>query len=102
MSNMKEFKIGRMSDCDIKIHDAGLSRVQCTIKHDENNNWVLYDGAGVPERKSTNGTWVYVDEHFEIYDQMVFRSCNYLFQTRIISWYEVCKDNYLIDALTDS
>jgi len=27
--NIKEIKIGRMSDCEIKINDNGLSRVQC-------------------------------------------------------------------------
>ena len=29
LSNMNEIKIGRMSDCDIKINDSSLSRYQC-------------------------------------------------------------------------
>ena len=29
MQNIKEIKIGRMSDCDIKINDSGISRYQC-------------------------------------------------------------------------
>jgi len=82
--NIKEIKIGRMSDCEIKINDNGLSRVQCIIKfkNDASQNWVLYDGAG-PDKRSTNGTWVYVDDQFRVYDQMVFKACNYLFQARL-------------------
>ncbi|CDW83973.1 UNKNOWN [Stylonychia lemnae] len=71
LPNIKEIKIGRMSDCDIKY------------KNDASQNWVLYDGQG-GNKKSTNGTWVYVDDQFRIYDQMVFRSCNYLFQCKLI------------------
>jgi len=35
-------------------------------------NWVLKDGDGA--KLSTNGTWLFVDELFKIYDQMIFRS----------------------------
>lgn len=64
MASMKEVKIGRMSSCDIKINDSGLSRTQCVIRFD--NGWHLIDADGTPGRTSTNGTWVYVDESFLI------------------------------------
>lgn len=43
-------KIGRMSECDIKLQDAGLSRVQCVVQYirnteiEEEGRWVLIDG----------------------------------------------------------
>lgn len=65
-----------------KLHQKRLA-FRIKYKNDASQNWVLYDGGG-PDKKSTNGTWVYVDDQFRIYDQMVFRACNYLFKARLI------------------
>lgn len=61
-----------------------LLNFYCRIRYmnDASQNWILYDGGG-PDKRSTNGTWIYVDESFRIYDMMVFRACNYLFQVRL-------------------
>lgn len=64
-------KIGRMSDCDIKFEDNGLSRCQCIIMN-VNGAWILKDGNG--EKQSTNGTWLFVDDLFKIYDGMTFKA----------------------------
>jgi len=51
--------------------------------NDASQNWVLIDGLG-GEKRSTNGTWLYVDDTFRVYDKMVFRACNCLFQANLI------------------
>ena len=43
--------------------------------------WVLKDGDG--NKHSTNGTWLFVDELFKIYDGMVFKAGQTLFRTQI-------------------
>lgn len=50
--------------------------------NDSSQNWILFDGPG-GDKHSTNGTWLYVDDSFRIYDKMVFRACNYLFQANL-------------------
>ena len=71
--------IGRMPSCNIKFDDNQLSRLQCTISYHE-GNWILKDGDGT--KSSTNGTWLFVDELFKIYDGMVFKAGQTLFRTR--------------------
>ncbi len=63
--NSGQIRIGRMTNCDIKFDDNSLSRLQCCIVF-EDGNWVLKDGDG--SKLSTNGTWLFVDELFKIYD----------------------------------
>ena len=71
--------IGRMPTCNIKFDDNQLSRLQCTIENID-GNWILKDGDG--NKSSTNGTWLFVDELFKIYDGMVFKAGQTLFRTR--------------------
>lgn len=73
-------QVGRMVDCRIRFDDNSLSRYQCTIKF-ENEKWVLKDGDG--KKSSTNGTWLFADEYFEIYDELVFKAGQTLFQSKI-------------------
>ncbi len=87
-------RIGRMSDCDIKFDDTSLSRYQCTYHffggrwflekiqkkyrlYYKENQWVVEDGYN--GKGSTNGTWLFVDEFFKIYDGMVFKAGQTLF-----------------------
>lgn len=95
-------KIGRMSQCQIKFDDNSLSRLQCQIEYrlyEENNDfvyynavsldglpkkpgegiWVLRDGDPSNGKKSTNGTWLFVDELFPICDNLVFKAGQTLF-----------------------
>ena len=37
-----------------------------------NGTWILKDGTG--EKQSTNGTWLFVDDLFKIYDGMTFKA----------------------------
>ena len=59
--------IGRMPSCEIRFDDTQLSRLHCI------------DG----KKQSTNGTWLFVDELFPVYDQMVFKAGQTLFQATL-------------------
>mmetsp|Transcript_1101 Transcript_1101/g.2026 ORF Transcript_1101/g.2026 Transcript_1101/m.2026 type:complete len:289 (-) Transcript_1101:94-960(-) len=57
-NDQQELVIGRSPNCDIRIDDQLISKMQSTIKY-EDGNWVLEDGHGGKE--STNGTWYYLN-----------------------------------------
>jgi len=90
--------IGRTPDCDIRINDKLLSKNQASIKYvvdleslglsrgvgspltnspldsepAEPGAWVLSDGLN--GKPSTNGTWLYLNEDFEMHTGMVFKA----------------------------
>mmetsp|Transcript_16474 Transcript_16474/g.27971 ORF Transcript_16474/g.27971 Transcript_16474/m.27971 type:complete len:218 (+) Transcript_16474:820-1473(+) len=74
--------MGRTPDCDIKINDKLLSKVQSHIKvefySDNSFKWVLFDGA-VKGKPSTNGTWLYINDDMKLYDGMVFKANQTIF-----------------------
>jgi len=37
-----------------------------------NDEWYIVDGDGT--KKSTNGTWFFIEQPFEIYDNMIFKA----------------------------
>jgi len=55
----QELVIGRSPNCDIRIDDQLISKMQSTIKF-EDGNWILEDGHDGKE--STNGTWYYLNQ----------------------------------------
>lgn len=65
--------IGRSPNCDIRVDDELLSKMQATIYFDlEARAWTLVDGyAG---KRSTNGTWLYLNEEVPIASGMLFKS----------------------------
>jgi hypothetical protein len=70
--------IGRYSLADIHLNDKLLSKIHCVINYSEKEGWTLIDGHdGKP---STNGTWLYINEDFEMYDKMIFKSNQTIFQ----------------------
>lgn len=72
--------VGRAGDAGVRIKSNELSRVQCKlecIKH----KWYLSDGDGA--KKSTNGTWLYVEAPFEVYDGIVFKAGSLLFEGKL-------------------
>jgi pSer/pThr/pTyr-binding forkhead associated (FHA) protein len=77
----QKIEIGRMPQCDIRFDDTQLSRLHCFIANHE-GRWILTDGDG--RKQSTNGTWLFVDELFPIYDQMVFKAGQTLFQAQLV------------------
>lgn len=81
--NKNVYLIGRSKDSDIIIEDDFLSKINCFL-YNNNSNWNIQDGDqnGI---KSTNGTWLYASEDFEIFDDMVFRSNKYNFYCKFSS-----------------
>ena len=84
--NKKTITIGRDKDSDVFIDDKLLSRKQCYIyyqedENDDNNNytWFINDG-DVNGKKSTNDTWIYSIKDTLIYDQMIFKTNHNLFR----------------------
>ena len=57
-----------------------LSKVQCTIFYTSVSGWMLVDGDLSHSRASTNGTWMYLNEDFEIYHGMIFKTNQSLFE----------------------
>jgi len=80
--NPKEdcIKIGRMSDCQIRFDGNNLSRYQCTINY-RDDGWHISDGLG--EKKSTNGTWIFVENFHEIVPSAVIKIGQTLFRADI-------------------
>jgi hypothetical protein len=72
-------KIGRMSDCQIRFDDNSLSRYHCVLLYD--GGWVVADGDG--EKRSTNGTWLFAESFFEIFDGMSFKVGETLFKAQV-------------------
>ena len=89
--NPKQFKriyIGRDVSCNIIIDDSLLSRVHCTIKYDEENGWVIYDGRiddddEYKNKPSTNGTWLYLIEEIPIEDGLIFKNNKNAFECHL-------------------
>ncbi len=71
-------RIGRHNGCEICIEDNTLSKRQAHVLFSPEKGWQLIDGyEGKP---STNGTWLYVSEDFEIYDGLIFKAHQTLFK----------------------
>lgn len=69
----RNITIGRYSLADIQINDKLLSKIHCVINFSEKDGWTLLDGQST-NKPSTNGTWLYLNEDFEIYDKMIFKT----------------------------
>lgn len=44
---------------------------------------MVYDGDGIKE--STNGTWIYMEEAYEITDEMIFKAGQTMFKVSIVN-----------------
>lgn len=71
-------KVGRMSDCEIKFDGTNLSRYQCTLEYKEDKGWVVSDGFN--GKPSTNGTWLFVQDFFEITQDEIVKIGQTLFK----------------------
>jgi len=69
-SGQGKLVLGRSANCDIRIDDQLISKMQCTIKY-QDGQWVIEDGRGGKE--STNGTWYYLSAEEPIYEGMIFK-----------------------------
>lgn len=77
--NDTPIKIGRMADCEIRFDDNSLSRYHCMFVYD--GFWMIKDGDG--DKLSTNGTWLFAENFFEIYDGMTFKVAETLFKAQL-------------------
>mmetsp|Transcript_6717 Transcript_6717/g.10801 ORF Transcript_6717/g.10801 Transcript_6717/m.10801 type:complete len:186 (+) Transcript_6717:701-1258(+) len=57
-NDKQELIIGRSPNCDIRIDDQLISKMQSSIRY-ESRRWILEDGKDGKE--STNGTWYYLN-----------------------------------------
>lgn len=81
-ADTERIKIGRSKECEVSIDDAVLSKFQANIFFDiEREIWILEDG--VDKKKSLNGTWLYINDDFTIYHNMVFKVNQTLFQASL-------------------
>lgn len=78
-----EIKIGRSPHCTIRIEDDVLSKYQCRIFYDFNlRTWTLEDGS--TNKSSLNGTWLYLNEEYSVYDDMVIKAHQMLFKAKYV------------------
>lgn len=76
-------RVGRHPMCEVPIEDGLISKVQLTIRYEGESGWVLVDGDLDHQRGSTNGTWVYLSDEYEVYNGMVFKVNSTLFQAML-------------------
>ena len=79
--------IGRDASCDVVIEDNLLSRVHCTILYKNGIGWIIRDGKINDDnsfKPSTNSTWLFLINEIPIYDGMIFKSNQNLFQCKYI------------------
>ncbi|OMJ90714.1 hypothetical protein SteCoe_6890 [Stentor coeruleus] len=74
--------IGRGHNCKVRIRDESLSKNHATLTYAPTSGWILADG-DMLHNASTNGTWLYASEEFEIYDQMFFKISQIVFQANL-------------------
>ena len=57
--------VGRSPNCDIRIDDELLSKMQATVSYSPQlQMWTICDG--YQGKNSTNGTWLYMNEEVKI------------------------------------
>jgi len=78
----KLIKVGRGKDSDVKISSTSVSKCQCLLYYMK-KNWVIIDGDG--KKPSSNGTWLFADEMFLIYDGMVIKAGQTILKVNIIN-----------------
>ena len=77
----KTVTIGRDARCTVQLADPVISKVQCTLSVNEASGWTLTDGAS--EQPSTNGSWLYLNEAFEVYSGMVLKFQQTVLQAKL-------------------
>lgn len=77
-----EIQIGRIQDCKVVFNDSSLSRYQLVLKFNDQSGWSLEDGNGV--KGSTNGTWLFAEDLFEIHDGLLFKVGQTLFLAKTV------------------
>lgn len=68
MNHTGPVRIGRSKDCEFMINNLTISKVQTSFKY-IGENWIIYDGT--ENKKSTNGTWIYLDDDWPINEDIL-------------------------------
>jgi hypothetical protein len=74
--------IGRAQFCRVRIRDESLSKCHAVLTFSAVSGWILTDG-DANKGASTNGTWLYSNEEFEVYENMFFKSGQNVFQASL-------------------
>lgn len=74
--------IGRGHSCKVRIKDESLSKTHAMLKFNPASGWILQDG-DLQGNASTNGTWLYANEEFEIYEEMLFKTSKAVFKAKL-------------------
>ena len=74
----RNINIGRYSLADVQLNDKLLSKIHCVINYNEDLGWVIQDGN--LDKNSTNGTWLYINEETILFDKMIFKANQTIFQ----------------------
>jgi hypothetical protein len=77
--------IGRHKNCGIQLDDNLLSKVQCSVFFNPTAGWTLIDGDIMQHKASTNGTWLALNEDFEVYNGLVFKTSQTLIQVNVLA-----------------
>ncbi len=82
MPQKRNISIGRYELADIQLNDKLLSHIHCMINYKEDEGWILIDGQ--ENKPSTNGTWIYINDQYTIYNKMIFKTNQNIFQVNIL------------------
>ncbi|MCQ2820982.1 MAG: FHA domain-containing protein [archaeon] len=83
----KKYIIGRDETCDVMMEDSLLSRFHCSVIYKEDLGWCIIDGIVTEtgeQKKSTNGTWLYLMEETEINQGMIFKGNQNVFKCSFV------------------
>lgn len=80
----KKIRIGRAPSCEVHIDDTLISKVQACVFFNPQEGWIVVDGDIDTQRNSTNGTWLYGSEEVEMYNGLVFKANQTLFQALLV------------------
>ena len=79
----QKIRIGRIKneETDFAFEDDDVSRKQCMIIFEDNNQYIV-DGNGI--NPSSNGTWFYPEKYFNITDGLIIRIGTTLFECKLL------------------
>ena len=62
------------------VINASIQNYNSRIEYEE-DKWIIYDGNG--RKSSTNGTWLFVEDDYELVDGTMFKAADVLFKVFI-------------------
>lgn len=83
---IEKVTIGRSKECTLHVdRSTSFSRIQFRVVYDySDKKWYIYDGD--ENKKSTNGTWLFLENYFEIKEYVNFRISSSLFNLELSNY----------------